>query len=246
MPLEFGAGRLANRFFGNMIYSLLSEKYKVRAVYPREAELAEMGITFHHQATEDLTNRDIHVELSNDNVVDYIKGDHPVDRIQFTSKPDTYYQTPEICHLFKEVFSDAAKRAALRKCNPFRERYGANNDVFVHVRLGDVPHHCPSMAYFEKALDGIRFDKGYISSDSPTHPLVQTLMKKYNLLLVALPPHRTIQFANTCKHLVLSHGTFSWMMAFFAFDADTIQYPQVKTPWHGDIFVFPEWKQVEW
>jgi hypothetical protein len=247
MPLEFGAGRLANRFFGNMIYSLLSEKYKLKAVYPREDELQQMGFTFYKQDIEDLSHRDICVELSNDNVVDYIKGDHPVDRIQFSGvKHNTYYQTREICYLFKEVFSDPAKRAALREKNPFRERYGTNCDVFVHVRLGDVAEHCPGLAYYTNALDGIDFKQGYISSDSPMHPLVQELMAKYNLRFVALSPHRTIQFANTCKHLILSNGTFSWMMGFFAFDASTIQYPKVKVPWHGDIFVFPEWKEVDW
>ena len=247
MPLEFSAGRLANRFFGNMIYSLLSEKYKLRAIYSREEELVDMGFSFYKQATEDLSGRDICVELSNDNVVEYIKGDYPVDRVQFPRvKPDTYYQTPAICHLFQDVFRDPAKRIPLREKNPFRARYGANNDVFVHVRLGDVIQHCPSLEYYEKALSGVTFDHGYISSDSPAHPLVQALVKKYNLHIVMLPPHRTIQFANTCKHLVLSNGTFSWMMGFFAFDAETVQYPRVKTPWHGDIFVFPEWKEVDW
>jgi hypothetical protein len=246
MPLEFGAGRLANRFFGNMIYSLLSEKYKLRAIYPREGELAEMGFVFYKQATEDLTHRDICVELDNDNVVEYIKGDYPVDRVQFRVKPDTYYQTPAICHLFKEVFSDEARRALLREKNPFRGRYGTNNDVFVHVRLGDTIQHCPSISYFANALGQISFERGWISSDSPFHPLVQTLIAKYNLRLVIESPHRTIQFANTCKHLVLSHGTFSWMMGFFAFNAQTVIYPRVKAQWHGDIFVFPEWKEVDW
>ncbi len=238
---------MANRFFGNMVYSLLSEKYKLKAIYSREEEFEDMGFTFYKQDTEDLTNRDICVELSNDTIIEYIKGNYPIDRVQFpTVKPDSYYQTPAICYLFKDVFTDSTKRTSLREKNPFRERYGKNNDVFVHVRLGDVPQFCPSLAYFEKALENISFEKGWISSDSPSHPLVRTLIQKYGLQLIPLPPHRTIQFANTCKHVVLSHGTFSWMMGFFAFDAETIQFPKVKQLWHGDIFVFPEWKEVDW
>jgi hypothetical protein len=249
MPaIGFHGGRLANRFFGNMIFSLLSEKYKVEVSYSREEELAEMGLTFYKQdPPEDPTKRDILVEITNDSIVEYIRGDYPTERVWFTGiAPDTYFQTPAICHLFKEVFSDPIRRAPLREKNPFQERYGKNNDVFVHIRLGDIHHLCPSIVYYDRALQNIVFEKGYISSDSPSHPLVRALIVKYKLQLVELAPHRTIQFANTCNHLVLSNGTFSWMMGFFAFDASTIQYPKIKTPWHGDIFVFPEWKEVDW
>jgi hypothetical protein len=246
MPLEFGAGRLANRFFGNVVYSLLSKKFKLVARYTREEELNAMGFEFHHEPSEDLTKRDIVVELNDHNIVDYIRGEHPVDRIQFTVASDTYYQSPAVCQLFKEVFGDPATRLRIREHNPFRERYGTNRDVFVHVRLGDVANHAPSLAYFERALAAVPFEKGYIASDSPHHPLVRTLVEKYNLQFVNGMPHQIVQFANTCKYLVLSQGTFSWMMAFFAFDAERIQYPAIKHKWHGDIFVFPEWEAVEW
>lgn len=246
MPLEFGAGRLANRFFGNVVYSLLSKKYKVVARYSREEELNAMGFEFHHEPTEDLTKRDIVVELSNDNIVEYIKGEYPVDRIQFRMVNDTYYQTPAVCHLFKDIFSDPVIRQRLRDYNPFRARYGTNRDVFVHVRLGDITSHAPTLAYFERALATVPYNTGYIASDSPHHPLVRALVEKYNLHFVNGPPHQIVQFANTCKYLVLSHGTFSWMMGFFAFDAERIQYPVIKQKWHGDIFVFPEWEAVEW
>jgi hypothetical protein len=246
MPLEFGAGRLANRFFGNMVYSLLSKKYKLVARYPRNEELSAMGLEFHHESSEDLSGRDIVVELNDNNIVEYIQGDYPTERIQFTMANDTYCQTPAICTLFRDIFADIALRQRLRDHNPFRERYGVNEDVYVHVRLGDVQAHCPSLAYYEQALAAVPFTKGYISSDSPTHPLVQTLIHKYKLGTVVLPPHQTIQFANTCKYLVLSHGTFSWMMGFFAFNAEKIQYPKIKHKWHGEIFVFPEWQEVDW
>jgi hypothetical protein len=246
MPLEFGAGRLANRFFGNVVYSLLSKKYKLLAKYPRGEELAAMGFEFHQEPSEDLIRRDIVVELNNDNIVEYIKGEHPVERIRFTVADNTYYQTPAVCQLFKEVFRELATRQRIREHNPFRTRYGTNRDVFVHVRLGDVTNHAPSLAYFERALAAVPFEKGYIASDSPHHPLVRTLVEKYNLQFVNEMPHQIIQFANTCKYLVLGHGTFSWMMGFFAFDAKKVQYPVVKHKWHGDIFVFPEWEAVEW
>lgn len=246
MPLQFRPGRLANRFFGNMLYSFLSKKYKIIATYSRDEELTAMGFEFHRQPSEDLTARDILVTLNNDNIVEYIKGEYPVERIRFVDIDDTYYQTPAVCQLFKEVFSEPVTRQRIRDHNPFRERYGTNRDAFIHVRLGDVAAHAPTLAYFERALAAVPFEKGYIASDSPHHPLVRTLVEKYNLAFVNGSPHQLIQFANTCKYLVLSHGTFSWMMGFFAFDSEKVQYPVIKTKWHGDIFVFPEWEAVDW
>lgn len=229
-----------------MLYSLLSKKYKIIATYSRDEELTAMGIEFHRQPSEDLTARDIVVELNDNNIVDYIKGEYPVERIRFVDVDDTYYQTPAVCQLFKEVFSEPATRQRIREHNPFRERYGANRDVFVHVRLGDVAAHASTLAYFERALAAVPFEKGFISSDSPDHPHICALINKYNLAFVNGSPHQLIQFANTCKYLVLSHGTFSWMMGFFAFDAEKVQYPVIKHKWHGDIFVFPEWEAVDW
>ena len=43
-------------------------------------------------------------------------------------------------------------------------------------------------------------------------------------------------FASTCNNIVLSGGTFSWMMGFFAFYAKNIYYPKYDKPWFGNIF----------
>ena len=50
--------------------------------------------------------------------------------------------------------------------NPFKERYQNNNDVFMHVRLGDVPYYNPGLNYYLKALSTLNFNKLYISSVS--------------------------------------------------------------------------------
>jgi hypothetical protein len=54
-------------------------------------------------------------------------------------------------------------------------------------------------------------------------------------------------FGNTCKHIVLSGGTFSWMIGFFAYNAKNIYYPKIKNEqrWYGDIFDLPNWKAID-
>lgn len=133
--------------------------------------------------------------------------------------------------------------------NPFMMRYNNNNDVYVHVRLGDVTGiHSLPFEYYDTALSNLNgeYNQGYISSDSIDHSICQQLIQKYNLKPINYDVVETIQFASTCRHLVLSLGTFSWLIGFFAYSSDDIQYPVDKKPWHGNIFVFPEWKCVDY
>ena len=56
-------------------------------------------------------------------------------------------------------------------------------------------------------------------------------------LLVVYNPYRTIQFGSTCKHILLSHGTFSAMIGYLAFYSKNIYYPNIKPKWgHLEIF----------
>jgi len=53
-------------------------------------------------------------------------------------------------------------------------------------------------------------------------------------------------FASTCNNLILSGGTFSWLIGFLAFYSKNIYYPlDNKNKWYGDIFIFPEWTGIE-
>jgi hypothetical protein len=57
-------------------------------------------------------------------------------------------------------------------------------DVFIHVRLGDVSNYSPGYEYYSKSIDSLNFDKIYLSTDSPNHTLIQTLMENYNIILL--------------------------------------------------------------
>jgi hypothetical protein len=52
-------------------------------------------------------------------------------------------------------------------------------------------------------------------------------------------------FASTCNHIVLSGGTFSWLIGFLAFFSKSIYYPRIKNKWYGDIFIFPHWEMFD-
>jgi hypothetical protein len=132
--------------------------------------------------------------------------------------------------------------------NKFSTRYKANNEVFLHIRLGDSVQYTPGFKFYDKVLSELKFDKGYIASDSPQHPICMELRTKYPTIeMVNANEVDTMLFGSTCKHIVLSHGSFSAIIGYMAFFSD-IYYPMYEEgkKWYGDMFTnIPEWKRVE-
>jgi hypothetical protein len=113
------------------------------------------------------------------------------------------------------------------------------------LRLDDASQYCPPLEYFDNAVSRVDFSDGYISSDSINHEICRYLIDKYNLKIFKDDEVGTIQFASTCKHIVLSGGTFSWMIGLLSFFSK-VTFPIQKIVWHGDIFVFDEWNGISY
>jgi hypothetical protein len=99
--------------------------------------------------------------------------------------------------------------------------------------------------YYDKVLSSISFDKGYISSDTIKSDICKDLIKKYKLNIAYDTDIHTIMFGSTCQHIVLSGGTFSWLIGFLGFFSDVYFPSHREKVWYGDIFVFPRWKGVK-
>ena len=244
VPIEFTGGRFGNRFFGNMALHFLSQVYRLPIKYSRAQEFEELGLRFHKEEPRVVTDP-TSVMITDPTLMDHIvandcSGDYTINVSQ------CYFQTKGFALHMADYFAKPEIQRSIREANPFRSRYKTNRSVFVHVRLGDMMHNHPSKEYFKKALASIAFEDGYIASVTSYHPLVQELAAEYRLTVVRDTEVRTIQFASTCTYQVLSQGTFSFMMGLLGFDTELVQWPQIKQAWHGDIFVIPAWREVEW
>jgi hypothetical protein len=77
------------------------------------------------------------------------------------------------------------------------------------------------------------------------HSIIVTLLKLYpSATLLNYDEINTIQFASTCKHIILSNGSFSAIIGYFSFFS-TIYYPEIQREWHGDIFSISDWIKVK-
>ena len=115
--------------------------------------------------------------------------------------------------------------------NPFKDRYNNNEDVFIHIRLGDVAKYNPGIDYYVKAIEKLTYKNLYVASDSLNHELIKELTKIYpNIILVDKTPVETIQFGSTSKFIILSAGTFSAMIGYLGFYSE-IYFLNRKMKW---------------
>jgi len=224
-------GRLGNAMFRNCAASILSKKFDIKV--ERYLELEKLQILrprFYEQGTKIYEHQ---VEVGYHNF------------LQILQQNDINYGLNLICPCQNNHFVLSYKQEIL---NQFDLKYDQQHkdNLFVHVRLGDCirKNRVPSADYYVKAIEQTQFDKGYISSDTPSHEIVTHLMSRFNLTLYENTPAETINFAKDFGNLVLSKGTFSWWMGFLS-KAGSIFYPKGGPRWHGDIFVFDEWTPLD-
>jgi hypothetical protein len=235
-------GRLCNHLIRNIVMSKIAEKNDIKFTYSiYHPKLQELGLPFFETGTKTYTEN-IHVH--DYNALMLMTGP-PVNK-NLLMFPNTYFQTPELSMFLRDYLCSAPIRSSIESHNRYASRYNNNNDVFVHVRLGDITGtvHTMPLSYYESALSKISFSGGYISSDSPDHEICKTLSEKYGLTIFNDDDVGTVMMAATCKHLVLSHGTYSWLMGILGYYSE-VYAPAHKSAWHGDIFNIPGWHKVD-
>ena len=230
-------GRFCNHFFFNIACSILAEKNDLTFKYSHEDKMKRLGI----QLFSGSKTYDTLTKLTDSNVLSYIQGEP----FQTNIIVEGFFQIPAYAIFLYDYFRTSAIQSSIMEANKFKDRYGTNNDVFLHLRLDDVAQYNPGVSYFDAALSRISFEKGYISSDSKDHPYVKELIQKWNLILIDADEVETIQFGSTCRHIVISHGSFSFVIGVLGFFGDVYYPPKKYNKWCGDIYSIPTWHCVD-
>jgi hypothetical protein len=223
--------------------SILAERINLKVSYAYYDIIVALGIELFSGKN---TYPEI-VHLTDSNIMDIIRSDK-LSPATFVINEDVYFQSNECSHyLYNYLRSERIMKRIVEK-NKFTNRYNRNNDVFIHIRLGDSVQYTPGFKYFDKVLASLNFEQGYIASDSPYHPICDQLKAKYkNLIIINANEVDTMLFGSTCKHVVLSHGSFSAIIGYLSFFSE-VYYPVYEEgkKWYGDMFTnIPEWKCIE-
>lgn len=233
--------RFCNNLIRSAMLSILAEKHNLFATYGEGKKIKRLGIPFF--CGDNIY--DTFVDVGEHNYFDIL---HRTEMIKSNiNVGGAYYQTrANILLLYQYLHRDDIQRAIVA-ANPHKDRYNNNNDCYIHARLGDVIYLNAGIKYYEIVLGKLSPppDNIFISSDTIEHEICQILISKYGAIVVDGDEVETIQFATTCKYMILSNGTFSSVMGYLNYtDGAEIYYPEVRENWHGDIFCIEGWNKI--
>lgn len=177
------------------------------------------------------------ITLNDKNLINHIDD---IKETNYNIKCLDYFQIPEFAIKLRDYITNSENKEKIIKKNKNNKRYNNNDDLYIHVRLGDVKNLSPGFEYYDNIIKNINFKRGFISSDSINDSICKRLIEKYKLSIFRGNEIDTIMFGSTCRHIVLSNGTFSWTIGLFGFFSN-IYYPISKIKWNGNIFVFNDW-----
>lgn len=238
--IHSGTGRLGNRIVRNLAVSLIAEKHNLKVNYCDKELMENLGIHLYSGTNV----YDTCVDLTDHNFVSV----YNTDVLTYNLNPNyAYFQTKDITNLLYNYLHTDGLTSNIIKQNPFNSRYKSNNDVFIHIRLGDVANFNPGINYYLNIIKSIgTVDNIYVSTDDPNHDIIHKLISIYpNIILVQKNEIQTFQFASTCTHVVLSHGSFSAIIGYLSFYSK-IYYPEYETNkiWYGDMFSIYKWNKL--
>ena len=234
-------GRLGNQIIRNLAVSIVAKKFDLFVDYSSYDLIKSLGIDLFigknkYESTILLDDGNYFSMLGRDRLESNVYSNQ------------SYFQTRDITNtLYEYLHTDIVKNNIIVS-NPYKERYNYNNDIFIHIRLTDVADKNPGFNYYLKTISDIsRFDRIIIASDDLGHPIIKQIMSVYpNVILFNNNEITTIQFGSTCKHVILSHGSFSAAIGYLAYYSN-VYYPKYDTTrmWYGDIFSIDGWNCVE-
>ena len=157
---------------------------------------------------------------------------------------NSFFQTKDFSNYLYNYYQNSINQKSIISANKFNDRYKNNNDVFIHIRLGDVAHLNQGFAYYDEALSRLSFENGYIASDDLNHEICQKLIQKYKLQQITYDEIETIMFGSTCKYIILTGGSFSYIIGLFGFFSKVF-YLKGFTNWYpSELFFINDWTEI--
>lgn len=234
-------GRMCNHILRNVICSEIAKKHDLKFIYGYANETKALGIDIFESGTK---YHQTIMYLHEKSIADYLSRNE----INFNLFAcEEFYQSKYCANFVRNKLND--QREQIMAANKYKDRYNNNDDVFLHVRLGDVVSSNPGFDYYDEMLNVLKpYDNAFIASDTIDHDICKRLIEKHNLIPVEMDHVDTIMFGSTCKYHVLSIGTYSWMIGVLGFFS-TVFFPNYRnktTFCPYELFDFSDWHSVDY
>jgi len=236
-------GRLGNQIIRNIAVSLIAEKFDLYVDYSSKEIINNLGIPLYCGSRKLLTT----IELNDDNYMRILNAE----RLDSNLNSDrAYFQTKPIMELIYNYLRSDKVMNLVKNRNEYKDLYGNNDSVYIHVRMGDVSQHNPGAEYYINALRMIEADRYvdtvYVSSDSPDHEIIQTIKRAHpNVRVLNINEEYTIKYGSVQRSVIMSHGTYSMIIGYIGYESESYYYPLYNSSvkWYADL-KREEWKSV--
>jgi hypothetical protein len=233
-------GRLCNHIIRAHVASFISKQQNLKFNYGQYYDkMKQLGIKLY---TDGNMTYKFEQNISDINFMNYIRINIPIFRNINVNR--SYFQTKEFSNYLYNYYQNKENQESIIQANKFNNRYNNNNDVFIHIRLGDVSDKNPGFDYYDKALSQIIFDNGYIASDDIQNNICTKLIKKYNLKIIHYDEVDTIMFGSSCKYIILTGGTFSYIIGLLGFFSKVYYLKSFNTWFPAELFHIPDWTEI--
>lgn len=227
-----GPGRAGNQVIRVIASNIFAEKFNLLVNWnDYHKDLFEkIGLKL-FEGTNDFKNKPA-ITLTSDSYFKY----YDCDSIDVNFNTSGFLQSKQVTCLINQYLNLPQNMNQIINNNKFNNRYKTNNDCFIHIRLGDVSEFNPGFEYYDNILSKLKFDNLYVSSDGHGNEIVNKILKKYpNNIICYHNITDTFLFGSTCKHVVLSHGTFSAFIGYISFFSYVYPIPyEKKYMWDWD------------
>lgn len=223
-------GRLGNNIIQYIVANFLSHKYNLKLdINPPINDDIEFIKNENGNIGEDL------IIVNDDNFIDIFNGNI------YTSKPK-FHLDGFFRKYFLDIYEDEIKKN-------IKIKYDENinkNDLFIHYRIGDIidDRRMLPLEYYLEAISNMNFENGYISSDTINHKFCDILINDYNFIPLNLNERETINFGKNFKNLILSEGTFSFLIGYFS-NTNNVFCNEREELWCGELNL-KRWKKLYW
>lgn len=242
MSITIERGRLGNQIIRNLATHFIAKKFNLYVNYSSYDKIKKLGIELYSGENKYLTI----INLNSNNFFEILN------KKEFNSNVNSnndFFQTKEITNYINDYLYN--NKESIMLANNYNNRYNNNNDLFLHVRVDDAEKWNPGTEYYLEAIQKINIDitnsNIYLASDNINSNIVKSIINKYNnIIIIDYDEINTIMFGSTCKHIILSHGSFSAIIGYLSFFSNIYypKYSRANVMWFGDVSNIRNWIEV--